>query len=236
MAFNYSPKIITDGLVLYLDAANTRSYPGSGTTWSDLSRGGNTGTLTNGPTFNSGNGGSIVFDGSNDYVVTSNNININSNNSRSIDIWFQVSNSTSRHVLCSWGGFSTNGLCNLEINQIIGASTNYPYFVGFDNDAYVAQTIPVNTWTNLTLTYNGGNINSINGINLYINGILKTSLFPNGNTTLNTPNSKVYLGYEGANNRNPMNGRISICKIYNRALSATEIRQNYNATKTRFGL
>ena len=68
MAFNYSPKISTDGLVLCLDAANTKSYPGSGTVWSDLSRGGNNGTLTNGPTFNSGNGGSIVFDGVNDYV------------------------------------------------------------------------------------------------------------------------------------------------------------------------
>ena len=68
MAFNYSPKISTDGLVLCLDAANTKSYSGSGTVWSDLSRGGNNGTLTNGPTFNSGNGGSIVFDGVNDYV------------------------------------------------------------------------------------------------------------------------------------------------------------------------
>jgi len=72
MAFSYSPKIATDGLVLCLDAANNRSYPGSGTAWTDLSRGGNNGALTNGPTFNSANGGSIVFDGTNDYVqVTS---------------------------------------------------------------------------------------------------------------------------------------------------------------------
>jgi hypothetical protein len=129
-----------------------------------------------------------------------------------------------------------NILCNLEVNQVIGASTNYPYFAGFNNDAYVAQTIPVNTWTNLSLTYNGGTINSINGVSLYINGVLKTSLFPNGNLTLNTTNSQLYLGYEGAGSRNPMNGRTSNCKIYNRALSATEILQNYNATKTRFGL
>ena len=68
MAFNYSPNIITDGLVLYLDAANTKSYPGSGTTWRDLSKSQLNGTLTNGPTFNSSNGGSIVFDGVDDYV------------------------------------------------------------------------------------------------------------------------------------------------------------------------
>ena len=67
MAFNYSPKIVTDGLVFAVDAANKKSYPGSGTTWTDLA-GSNDGTLTNGPTFDSGDGGSIVFDGTDDYV------------------------------------------------------------------------------------------------------------------------------------------------------------------------
>ena len=81
MAFNYSPRIIQDGLVLYLDAANTKSYPTTGTTWSDLSRRGNNGTLTNGPTFNSSNGGIIVFDGINNYVdFGSSAINQNLNN------------------------------------------------------------------------------------------------------------------------------------------------------------
>ena len=65
-----------NGLVLALDAANTKSYPGSGTTWTDLSGRGNTGTLTNGPTYSSANGGSIVFDGTNDYVVVNNNASI----------------------------------------------------------------------------------------------------------------------------------------------------------------
>ena len=68
MAFSYSPKIVTDGLVFAVDAANKKSYPGSGTTWTDLA-GSNDGTLTNGPTFDSGNGGSIVFDGSDDYIL-----------------------------------------------------------------------------------------------------------------------------------------------------------------------
>ena len=236
MSFHYSPKIVTDGLVLYLDAANTRSYPGVGTTWSDLSRSGNNGVLTNGPTFNSGNGGNIVFDGSNDYVETNNTINISSNQSRTIDVWVYLNNSITRHVLCSWGGFGQDILCNLEVNQVVGANTNYPYFAGFNNDAYIAQTISLNTWTNLTLTYDTGTIISSNGIKMYINGLSKSVLFPNGNRILNTTNSKIYIGYEGAGSRNPMNGRIANCKIYNRALSATEILQNYNATKTRFGL
>ena len=68
MSINYNPRIVTDGLVLLLDAGNTKSYPGTGTTWTDISRNGNNGTLTNGPTFDSANGGSLVFDGVDDYV------------------------------------------------------------------------------------------------------------------------------------------------------------------------
>ena len=71
MGLSHSPRIVTDGLVLCLDAANSRSYPKTGTTWTDRSTSGNNGTLTNGPTFDTNNGGSIVFDGSNDSVVTS---------------------------------------------------------------------------------------------------------------------------------------------------------------------
>jgi hypothetical protein len=69
MAFYYSPKIVTDGLVLYLDAGNQLSYPGSGTTWTDLSRSQTNGTLVNGPTFNTGSLGSIVFDGVDDFLL-----------------------------------------------------------------------------------------------------------------------------------------------------------------------
>ena len=74
MAINYSPKIIRDGLVLCLDAANPKSYPGTGTAWTDLSGSGNNGTLVNGPVYSSANGGSIDFDGSNDYSSLSSNI------------------------------------------------------------------------------------------------------------------------------------------------------------------
>ncbi|CAB4160461.1 Concanavalin A-like lectin/glucanases superfamily [uncultured Caudovirales phage] len=231
---SYLGGIVTRGLILDLDAAKRDSYVGTGTAWNDISGNQNNGTLINGPTFNSSNGGSIVFDGSNDYVETNNTINISSNQSRTIDVWIYLNNSTTRHVLCSWGGFGQDILCNLEVNQVVGANTNYPYFAGFNNDAYIAQTISLNTWTNLTLTYDTGTINSSNGIKMYINGLSKSVLFPNGNRILNTTNSKIYIGYEGAGSRNPMNGRVANCKIYNRALSASEILQNYNATKTRY--
>ena len=67
MALSHSPSIVTNGLVLCLDAANSKSYPGSGTTWTDLSGRGNNGTLVNGVGYNSGNLGSLVFDGVDDY-------------------------------------------------------------------------------------------------------------------------------------------------------------------------
>ena len=71
MAFIHSPKIVTSGLVLCLDAANKLSYPSTGTSWYDLTSTGYVGTLTNGPTFNGSNGGTIVFDGVDDYVSVS---------------------------------------------------------------------------------------------------------------------------------------------------------------------
>ena len=91
MAFSFSPKIVTDGLVLYLDAANPKSYVSGSTTWRDISRGGNNGTLVNGPTFDSGNGGNIVFDGVDDYSRIEFNtlFNGSSSDSFSIEIIFK---------------------------------------------------------------------------------------------------------------------------------------------------
>ena len=94
MAFNYSPKTVTDGLVLYMDAANSKSYVSGSTTWNDISRSGNNGTLINGPTFNSSNGGSIVFDGTNDTTNLGNILNIGLN-SWTISCWFKINSYTS---------------------------------------------------------------------------------------------------------------------------------------------
>jgi len=98
MAFNYSPKVATDGLVLYLDAANPKSYVSGSTTWGDLSRGGNNGTLVNGPTFDGGNGGSIVFDGVNDYgTVPTNPLLITTEFTKSI--WFNIIRSILSYII-----------------------------------------------------------------------------------------------------------------------------------------
>ena len=224
--------IVTTGLILRLDAGNALSYSGTGTSWTDLSGNGNNGTLVNGTSYSSESGGTLAFDGINDYARTNSNIGISSNQSRSVDIWFKVSNSSSRHVLCSWGGFSGGALCNIEINQIMGA--NFPFFAGFNNDAYVEQTIPINTWTNIVFTYDGGSTNASNGIKFYINGVYRSMRTDMSTSPLATPNSPLYIGFEGAASRNPMNGSISDFKVYNRALTSAEVLQNFDATKSRF--
>jgi hypothetical protein len=230
MAFNYSPKIITDGLVLYLDAANTRSYPGSGTVWSDLSRGGNNGTLTNGPTFDAGNGGSIVFDGVNDFVSvnSSSTIPIGSN-ARTLSIWFYTVASTwvgDVNNLFQYGGATTRSSLGIDFH------ISYPQMQlwTYGDDMVFNSTFSQIGWKNITVTYNG-NVTIL----IYENGIFTQTKTLSG--VLNTSSTPLYIG-----SANPAIistyylGNIANVQIYNRALSATEILQNYNATKTRFGL
>jgi hypothetical protein len=98
MAFIHSPKIVTSGLVLCLDAANKLSYPGTGTSWYDLSGNANTGTLTNGPTFSVANMGSIVFDGVDDYVNIPNNSSFNVTDNISVEMWVRIETTQSNNL------------------------------------------------------------------------------------------------------------------------------------------
>ena len=118
MSGNVAPKISTNGLILYLDAGNTKSYPGTGTTWVDISQSGNNGTLINSPTFNSSNGGGIVFDGVDDYVTQS---NITSN-SLTFDFWFRVTDKTSGyHYVMSYGNNVAGQMVSISIaNTAVG--------------------------------------------------------------------------------------------------------------------
>jgi hypothetical protein len=239
MAFSFSPKIVTDGLVLYLDAANQYSYPGSGTTWSDISRGGNNGTLVNGPTFDSNNGGSIVFDGTNDYIQTP--IQTISR-PWTFSTWFNFTSLTAN------GGFNT--FFGQDTSVSIPRGTFYFQKAGVTTEGIEANKV------NFSIVKTDGSIVPTNGLNvLQINkwynyvAVLTTtsiSLYENGilqNTTINsdsfiTPNTNIVLnaGYYANNIADYWPGKSSIFQMYNRALSATEVLQNYNATKTRFGL
>jgi hypothetical protein len=222
MAFSYSPRIITDGLVLYLDAANTRSYPGSGTAWNDLSRSGNNGTLTNGPTFSSGNGGSIVFDGADDYVQTS-NTSFNSS-TIAVSVWINRSTTaTTFPVIASKEGVSSGWILHIiNTNKIFWKINN-------NNSTAITTTssLTVGLWYNIVGIYTGSQLA------VYINGILDSTT--SDSTGINSNSTTLRIG-EYQTTGNAYRGNIANIQIYNRALSSTEILQNYNATKGRFGL
>jgi hypothetical protein len=210
------PNIVTNGLVLNLDAANTKSYPGSGTTWTDISRGGNNGTLTNGPTFNSGNGGSIVFDGVDDDVNLPNGL-LSGTGDFTIIQWVQCNGPG---IGTTFGNYSSGdlqfGWSNSYVFLYLGNSSAYASTSNFTTAITMITGRRIGTTTNYL---KNGTVISTGSSNASIGG--SNSNFRIGT---NTSTSEQY------------NGKIFTTMVYNRGLSNAEILQNYNATKTRFGL
>jgi hypothetical protein len=240
MAISRGPKIVTSGLVLALDAADKNSYRGTGTSWRDLSGNGNNGTLTNGPTFNGSNCGSIFFDATDDFVSVG---NIGAITSFTVLVWCYPTNVTSyRNILdCNFNYNATTGNIGprLEMNSAGNLSWLYSNTTN-SNDSYYVQAamnsgFVANSWYCVGITYNStGNTSTT-----YLNGYDTT----NGRISVGSP-----TGFVGTMNNVILGkgffldasrlyaGRISNTLIYNRALTATEILRNYNATKSRFGL
>jgi hypothetical protein len=218
--------IVTDGLVLYLDAANTKSYLGSGTIWTDLSRGGNIGTLTNGPTFNSSNGGSIVFDGADDFVSVPDSTNWDFTTSLTIELWVYVTTyDTGGTMIIHQQNGSAVGGFEIWINTSGGIYFNKNPFTTIVTTGNVFSR---NTWQHVVCTHNGTTgIVYLNGTNV---GQANASLPDNVTGQLRIGSWANVGSYE-------LNGRISNLRIYkNKALTAQEVLQNYNALKGRYGL
>jgi len=234
--------IVKDGLVLWLDANDKTSYPGTGTTWRDLSKGGNNGTLTNGPTFDSGNGGSIVFDGADDYIQqTLNTGSFTTEASLCLFLKLQENIPTNS----SYTGLATLGnVSSSPGNSFPG--THYPWIDGYGYFCIFRQNRidsinlsgGVNKTTNhmLTITTTPGT----NGWKLYQNNSLIYQTTGENTVTLSDlkiARSENRIGTGGGTNADYLlRGNIYTVQIYNRALSAQEVLQNYNATKARFGL
>jgi hypothetical protein len=223
MAFNYSPKIVTDGLVFYLDAANSKSYVSGSTAWNDISRGGNNGTLVNGPTFNSGNGGSIVFDGVNDYVTIPDSPALKLNGNFTIMLWHRAITKTNTFPGPLYKGNSGAGGTGYIL--FYTSVNNGEIYLKRDN-IQLPLTSAVNTyWSHITFTYDGTNVRGyLNGVNSYTSSTVTYST--------NNDSSSLLLGRADQSG----NAAIGTIQMYSKALSAQEILQNYNATKTRFGL
>ena len=213
-------QIIRNGLVLWLDASN---YPGSGTTWTDISGKGNSGTLTNGPTFSSNNSGSIVFDGVNDYTATSYAPTFND---FSVIVWFK---STS----------------NLRYSRIVDKSYTNGIWIGRNDSG-------ANSWGGGVLegsapfgrfiTLQDGNWHMISFIRqgtthtIYGDGITNTTSGTVASTALSATAFAFGLNQSTGPNTDPFAGNISAIQIYNIALSAAEVLQNFNALRGRYGI
>jgi hypothetical protein len=220
MALKHSPIIVTDGLVLCLDAANSKSYPGSGTTWTDLSGRGNNATMSN-ITFNSLNGGSMVFNGTSSSI--SNTLaKPSSNNTILFDFW--INSDTSSPV----GIFDT-------APQQIDVMRNYNpgYFEWWSNSPQVPLGITSGLWTNIAIQCS---FSTQRIVTYYRNGSLISTTLGNFTPSYTWSLSSIVFGNIDGGSAGWYSGKIANIKIYNRALSATEIKQNYYALKGRFGL
>lgn len=239
MAFYRGPNIVRNGLVLCLDAASRRSYPGSGTTWTDLSGLNNNGTLTNGPTFNSANGGSIVFDGTNDFVSSNvgTTLDIGTSISVTLSCWIRYTASASNYTGLLCKATSTNPMTGFQMllytNKLsCELASGTGVFVGPLTGLLGTTTLNTGQWFNTVITVN----RSTNTVSAYVNGVLESS---QTNVSVNISNltsaANLLIGTERTSALF-LNGNIANAQIYNRALSATEVLQNYNATKSRFNL
>ena len=220
--------IVTQNLVLCLDAANIKSYPGSGTTWTDLSGNGNTGTLMGGVGYAGTNGGSLTFNGSNQYV-TRTSFNTGQNFTVSAWIYPTLLGTTRRAIVANSYPYA------IRTGWLLCTSGENTFFLSIGADfAYnisALNSLELNKWQFVTATVtNGGG-----SILLYVNSVLAgSSLSALNSGTITYTDSQFYVGYRHTTTPEPYSGNISNVTIYNRALSASEVSQNYNALKGRY--
>jgi hypothetical protein len=223
MAIVYNTSIVRDGLALYLDAANIKSYPGSGTAWTDLSGNGRNGTLTLGPTYSSLNNGSIIFDGTDDYVQCSGSVTATE---ATFLCWIRRNGDQGGYdgILFS-RGTSITGMMFQTSNQLAYAWNNaintYTWNSGL--------TIPDLTWcmvaVSVTSTSATAYLCQSSGITSATNTVSHTS------TTIDD----IKLGQDDFGSR-LFTGNIAIAQLYNRALTAAEVTRNFEATRGRYGV
>jgi len=213
-----SPSVVTDGLIVYLDAGNTASYPGTGSLWYDISGNSNNATLYNTPTLDTGKQGNLRFNGTNQYLnILGNSATLSVMRSYSIEFWIKTTYSGNR-VICEKGA-------NQKMFFQPGNTADDLYFADYPFNTISTKYADIynNNWNHIVLvTGSGFNI-------IYFNG-----------TILN----QMGLGFGAANSSNInimgrggvfcQPGNLGLIRIYNRSLSAEEVLQNYNISKSRF--
>ena len=234
MAFSHNPKIVTDGLVVCLDAGDKNSYPGSGATWSDVSGNGNDFTLYNSPTHNSD--GYFTFDGVNQYGRSTNQIDLSSTNAVTVDVVFKVASVTTNEMIfehtSNWN--SEDGAFGAFTNSN-GGLANSPTT---DNDMHMnsegarldATISDVTSFSISTFIYKSSSValynNNVAATQITLSNLSAVSGFANDYTYLSTRAGTSF--FDGCD--------ISFFRIYSRELSLEEIENNYSAMKSRFGV
>jgi len=231
MAFFRGPNVVTNGLVLALDAANPKSYVSGSSTWNDLSGNNNSGSLVNGPTFSSANNGSIIFDGSNDYIPLTTQLFYNIANPEFTLSFVCKPNTLILRRLYSEGssnlsriffGLNSSGVIDLGIGDSTlqdGTIIPSPNLI-----------LTVNEWVSLTVT------NKNDTTVFYKNGVVWSTRthFIQSSSPIVIGESRIGRQYGGFGEY--FSGNIASTQIYNRALTASEVLQNYNALKSRYNL
>ena len=242
-----TPEIVTDGLILNLDAGDPNSYPGSGTTWTDLSGNGNNGTLTNGPTYSSANGGFLSFDGTDDFVTLGTQINSDiASTNVTISFWAYIDSTASDEVFVSmerlvvdqpliiWYDTAVGRLDNIGAGDVGGGTVNAISVMVTDSSSekrFITSNnaLSANTWYNIAVVLDVTN----NAFYTYIDGV-EEAKWVSTNTSGGIGSSSNDFRIGGGSPY--LDGRISNFLGYNKALSQSEITQNYDALKDRYGL
>jgi hypothetical protein len=232
----YQGNIVTNGLVLNLDAGNLISYGGTGTSWKDLTNTTTGATLTNGPTYNTSNGGSIVFDGTDDYVVGPSSMSISQNQPFTLEFWVNLSSYTNLYpCLLQIKTDTTHGFIVL----VTQADTYDGITFGSTSDwirlRNVGNEIVTNTWNQIVINYNGAGAGTASNYKMYVNTIEQVLSNSGSFISLSQVNNIGTIENAGRGIDN-WTGRIANFKQYNRALTQSEVIQNFNAHKSRYGL
>lgn len=229
MAFNFSPKVNTNGLILHLDAANPKSYVSGSTTWDDLSRGRNNGTLSAGITFSNN---TLVYNSS--QIVTIPMTNLRPTTGITQECWFLITtNTTQIFIGAQYGNGSNNSYALwIEPANTVRAGIN---IAGSFNTQAQSVTLTTNIYYHFLHTYDGLTQR------MYLNGSEIRSWATTGTIAYDLNNTLLAVGNDWNSGYDAgasfgVQGRLAIVRIYNRSLSPTEVLQNYNATKGRFGL
>lgn len=247
MKFEVGPSIVRDGLILYLDAGNVASYTSGSNTWYDLIGVNNfSGSLINGPTFDTGSGGSIVFNGVDNYVEFPFETILND---CSIEIWFKA---TSTKIYQYPLAIRNNSVGNsysfyLDMNDPDFGATARTMWVYWNSNGFINSVVSrtgtngnVGDWNDSTWRHYVFTRSTTVSPHTehYMNGVKLTNVSRNGDQTVKFGNGagyKLYLGQYGAG-ASYYPGYQAIVRIYNKTLSATEVLQNYNGQKSRFSL